>query len=86
LSAVRALPHAFAGPIIIAHDLAGAEEDNHYSPPEPRTENREPFAYIVVLGSWFSVLRKLLHNLNPITRHMVQEQHMVQIGIVGLDA
>jgi len=29
LSAVRALPHAFAGPIIIAHDLAGAEEDNH---------------------------------------------------------
>jgi len=29
LSTAWALPHAFAGPIIVAHDLAGAEEDNH---------------------------------------------------------
>jgi hypothetical protein len=32
LPAMRALPHAFAGPIIIAHNLAGAEENYHHSP------------------------------------------------------
>jgi hypothetical protein len=29
LAAARTLPHPFARPIIVAYNLAGAEEDNH---------------------------------------------------------
>jgi hypothetical protein len=29
LPAAWAFSHAFAGPIIVAHNLAGTEEDNH---------------------------------------------------------
>jgi len=39
LPAAWALPHAFAGPIIIAHDLAGAEEYYHHSPLRQKPSN-----------------------------------------------
>jgi len=39
LPAAWALPYAFAGPIIIAHDLAGAEENYHHSPLRQKPSN-----------------------------------------------